>query len=82
MTKRTKDAIFLRTLDIGGCKVMNLQTGRWATAWKVYKIPIPDEVIKQIEQMGMKNRIKPRLTFGNWTLMDEDNNKFTKLTTD
>ena len=75
MAKRTKDAIFLCTLDIGGYKVMNLQTGRWAMAWKVYKIPMPDEIIKKIKQMGIKDGINPRLTFGNWTLSTKIDNE-------
>ena len=72
MTKRTKDVIFLRTLDTGGYKVMNLQTGRQATAWKVYETLMLDEAIKRIKQIGIKDGIKPRLTFGNQTLMDKD----------
>ena len=75
MSERIRDAIFLRTLDISGYKVMNLQTRRRATAQKIYKIPMPDEVIKQIKQMGIKDGIKSRLTFGNWTLIDKVNNK-------
>ena len=75
MTEQTKDAIFLHTLNTGGYEVMNLQTGRQATAWKVYKIPMPDEVIKCIKQMGIKDGIKPKLMFGNWTLTDKDDDK-------
>ena len=44
-------------------------------AWKIYEIPMPDEVIKRIKQMGIKDRIKPKLTFGNWTLSDKDNDE-------
>ena len=59
MTERTRDAIFLRTLDTGGYEVMNLSTGRLSTAWKVYEIPIPDNIVKKIEQMGTREGIKP-----------------------
>ena len=59
MTERTKDAVFLHSLDTGGYKVMNLLTGRLAMAWKIYKIPMPEDIVKKIKQMGIKEGITP-----------------------
>ena len=63
MNERTCDAIFLRTLDTGGYEVMNLQTGKMATEWKLYEVPMTNDVIKQIESLGERDGIKPKLTF-------------------
>ena len=63
MNERTCDAIFLRTLDTGGYEVMNLRTGKMATAWKLYEVPMTNDIIKRIESLGERDGIKPRLTF-------------------
>ena len=63
MAERTTVAIFLHMLDTGGYEVMNLHTSKMSTAWKLYEIPMGDDIIKQVEALGTKEGIKPKLTF-------------------
>ena len=65
MEERTKDAIYLDTLDgpQGGYLCMNLRTGRVITAYKLYELPVTDLVKARVEELARKDKTPEKLTF-------------------
>ena len=65
MEERTKDAIYLDTLDgpQGGYECLNLRTGRIITAYKLYELPLTDLAKARVEELAAKDKIPEKLTF-------------------
>ena len=65
MEERTKDAIYLDTLDgpQGGYECMNLRTGRIITAYKLYELPVTDLVKARVEELARQDKVPTKLTF-------------------